>query len=130
MRSVIGCPMVADRHIRPPNLKSLYRILTGLSHVYPLDDLNSTSLPQDCVLGAASGSCGVECNAHFWGNGWGVGPPIARVQLGWTDAPIIWITSPNNNSMLKEERKLKLYYILNEIHRKQKKEDNRKETNI
>lgn len=58
--------------------------------------------------GQLLGAGGVECNAHFWGNGWGVGPPIARVQLGSTDAPILWITSPNNNCYAKRGEKTQI----------------------
>lgn len=114
-------PMVADLHIRPPNLKSLHRILTGLSHITTsrlCPRVSSWELGESSVMHISGATVGV----------WGL--PLPGSSLGQLMLLFSGLPPPTTIAMLKEERKLKLYYILNEIHRKQKKEDNRKETNI
>ena len=55
---LVSCGCKMSRFLHPPTiiLKVYIEALTGFSHVYHPDGLNTTFLCQGCILGAASGN--------------------------------------------------------------------------
>lgn len=68
MRLSWGAASLADLHICPVNLKVYVEVLTGFRYGYCPDGLNTTSLSQGYILGAASES-GKANRMHMPGTG-------------------------------------------------------------
>lgn len=70
----------------PPNLKVHTEALTAFTHKYHPDDLSTTSLSQDYVLGAAGSEEG-KWNAHDKDRGGG--EELLMVEVQFTDQLVV-----------------------------------------
>ena len=76
-----GEPRGAGLHAHSPHSQVETEASPGFSHVCRPVALNTTELTQGCVLGAASGSEGVQQNPHSKTRGGAEEPPRAWIQF-------------------------------------------------
>lgn len=89
-------------------LKVYTEVLTGFSHVYHSNSLNTTFLSQSCIPEAASGSHEGKQNTHSKDRGRNEEPPIAQVQLQGQTV----VTSSHPPTLFQRDFKVKIVFMI------------------